>query len=142
MKPKGAYLWFHFVVTFYGKVSGFLRLLTERVSYICDISREILEEKEIKDNVLFVNHGIMIHKIVLKKMSVVKKMFSPCIMARITSQSKEKQWHNWNFLLSMPHEGCPRAFPSLFTTLAPKSPGTKSPGLNSNISCRSNHKVG
>ncbi|UZO24145.1 uncharacterized protein OCT59_016460 [Rhizophagus irregularis] len=85
MKPKGAYLWFHFVVTFYGKVSGFLRLLTERVSYICDISREILEEKEIKDNVLFVNHGIMIHKIVLKKMSVVKKMFSPCIMARITS---------------------------------------------------------
>uniref|UniRef100_U9UGA5 Uncharacterized protein n=1 Tax=Rhizophagus irregularis (strain DAOM 181602 / DAOM 197198 / MUCL 43194) TaxID=747089 RepID=U9UGA5_RHIID len=25
-------------------------------------------------------------------------------------QSKEKQWHNWNFLLSMPHEGCQEPF--------------------------------
>ncbi len=43
------------------------------------------EEKEIRDNVLFVNHGIMIHEIAPKRMSVIKRMFSPCMTAQITT---------------------------------------------------------
>ena len=46
-----------------------------------------VEKKEIRDNVLFVNHGIMIHEIALKRMNVIKRMFSPCIMAPFGRQN-------------------------------------------------------
>src|SRR5438034_3710137 len=86
--PKSIILQIQFNIKEKGKqlIKGIYRLLKITQARMEIFKKKLQwEKKEIRDNVLFVNHGIMIHEIALKRMNVIKRMFSPCIMARITT---------------------------------------------------------
>ncbi len=95
VKPKSIVLQIHFNIKEKGGqlIKGIYRLLKITQARMEMFKKKLQwEEKEIRDNVLFVNHGIMIHEIAPmiheiapKRKSVIKRMFSPCMTARITT---------------------------------------------------------